>query len=345
MSLADHLNAIARDGRTPNEERENWYPSDIGNCDRKTVLHHAGIPYDLSDETVRVFWLGDVIHEAVQRGMSRRFPGDIWHEVEVRDATYRFSGRIDSLHRFSVVLPGDGLEVFEYKSIKTLAFAHELPKKDNVLQSRSYLIWPPTCPACCRAHDHTEPFPHSDKHCDPAGCDICGFTGKLRVPTQTRLFYISKDGHERPAEFVISADSVESEKIKAMLLDLEAAFQRYLSTGELPPPLPQVPSKIKGVAQTYVKTGPWGKAGDPKLVDDWHLNYCDYRGTGLCCAEGATHHVKGVLSASKAQQAVAVPAVPEADGSPQVLGPLSTMRQPSVTPITSGEQGSREGES
>jgi hypothetical protein len=291
QSITELFRQLIRLGRsTEIEARESWYPSDIGKCDRQVVLKHSGFGGgEIDDRTARVFWLGDAIHHSLQIGMSALMPGEVWHEVEVLDTEAKVSGRIDTLYT------GGPLQVFEYKSIKSLAFAHTLPKEENVDQCHFYLTFRPTCPKCCRAHDHRFPFPHSDVHCDSPGCDLCEFTGKLAIPETARLFYVSKDGAEDPLEFVIAGSTVSSEKVLAVISRLQGLYQKYEETGELPPPLAKVPKKVKGQIVTYLKSGPWGKKGDPQLVEDWRVAYCDYRGSGLCCGDdnGVTHHLKG----------------------------------------------------
>lgn len=60
-----------------------WFPSQLGGCDRKNVLEHAGVeavPYD--DRTLRLFWLGKEIHTALQQSFPFSIIG---HELRVRN--------------------------------------------------------------------------------------------------------------------------------------------------------------------------------------------------------------------------------------------------------------------
>lgn len=255
MSITAEINRIARqrDGG-PHVPSLAWYPSQLGGCERKAVLSHAQVPSNpLSDETARNFWLGNVVHEAVQSGLGNIF---YRHELPLKGVITGYynnqlieatlSGRIDTYRFFPP-------EIVEFKTVRSKAFNYQLPQDAHVVQMNCYLAYPP------------EGVP---------------------APDRGRLIYISKDG-DNLGEYIIEKTQEIVDLVNAKVLRLEWLYRRYVETGgELPPPLPKVPLRIGGKNVYYKKSGKWGKAGQIKLTDDHRVLYCDYRGTGMCCGDG-----------------------------------------------------------
>jgi hypothetical protein len=232
----------------------------LGGCDRANLLKKIGVEGgELSDETARYFWLGKIVHEGIQRGLSaglraRLGADNFLHEVPSRGTivgTYRgveltatISGRIDTLR----LLPS---EVIELKTVRSKAFDYPLPQPAHVLQVSCYL-----------AHH-------------PYG---------VPAPEVARILYVAKDG-DKVSEYVVKKDQRLIDQVNDTLLRQQFNHLHYLQTGELPPPLAKVPLKVKGKIVRYVKSGAWGKAGDVKLTPDHRVLYCDYRETGVCCGK------------------------------------------------------------
>jgi hypothetical protein len=246
------------------DEHENkgyWYPSQMFFCDRSAILQHAGTPEVPKDDiSLRRLWLGNKIHEAIQEVHPFQVIG---HEVRVRDDEYKVSGKMDTL---SIIKSKQAwnesiLEVQEYKSINSRSFSYnDLPKEEHVLQVGVYLLFGSECPLA----DKNFLF----------GCTICmAPEGHVKMkPTQGRIIYISKDDL-RIAEFIIVMTPEMEDKIRSKLRDLEAAYQKYLLTKELPDKLPMVTKKLRG------------KEVQQKA---WQTRYCGFRGTGQCCGDSTT---------------------------------------------------------
>ena len=238
-----------------NDHHENkgyWYPSQLGFCDRSSVLEHSDVPGNPKDDrSLRVLWLGEKIHDAIKSVHPFEVVG---HEVRVRDETYKVSGKMDTLSR----LPDGTLEVQEYKSINSRSFTYnDLPRPSHVRQVGVYLLFPPSCPK-------TKP--------ELLPCDKCGLSGehgKMESPSRGRLIYISKDDL-RIDEFIIRMDDELAKDIKDELLRLEAAYQEYVKSGTLPAPLDYEVKRVKG-KESKVKA--------------WQTRYCSYKGTGMCCGD------------------------------------------------------------
>ncbi len=283
MSLSEIINKVAADAREKREgPREFWYPSDVGFCDRKSVLRHAGVESQpATPETLRKFWMGDRIHDALKYAVEVGLPGAVWHEVPVRNEEFHVSGKIDTLHHLGL----DDYEIFEYKSINSRAFEHRLPIPQHILQVSTYLTFPPSCP----------------EHLGEHFCVLCGGKDVLpKPPIRARLIYWSKDD-ARIEEFVVTTDVVLSEGVKNVFKRLQEQYEEYKQSGKLPPALAKVPVKDRhGKIVRYARSGKWGKVGNPKLMEPFQVLYCDYRGTGLCCGDknAVQAKAKDVLSVS-----------------------------------------------
>lgn len=218
MSFAHALSQRLR------EEEENdshvdegyWYPSQLGFCDRSAVLQHAGveeIPHD--DRTLRVFYTGRIVHQAIQDLHPWEVVG---HELRVRNEEYKVSGKIDSLAR----LPDGTLEVQEFKTMNSRSFSYaDLPKKEHLYQIGVYLLWP------------------SSYEVEP------GVWTFHPVPDRGRLVYISKDDL-RVEEYIVTIGPELEGQIKNKLVSLENAYQKYLVDGSLPTPLMPVEKVSRG---------------------------------------------------------------------------------------------------
>lgn len=289
VNLYDVLVAIARADSEMDPERHKdgyWHPSSFSKCDRAMVMEHAGRnPNKHSDETVLLFWIGHVIHDAVQKATTKNMPGIIWHEIAVEDETFKVRGHMDSLRM--VRMPDDSFEVmfevYEYKSVRTNAFNFKMPYQSHVLQVALYLTFPVRCPkiAVANAADlSTGGAPHG-----PA-CDVCGGSGVLPLPRRGRIAYIGKeDGMIKT--YTVRNDPELREQVYAKLRSLEQQYQTFVATGVLPDKLSKVQTFIKGEPQVYVRGNSKKgiKVGDPKLEDDHRTYNCDYKGQGVCCAD------------------------------------------------------------
>jgi hypothetical protein len=257
--------------------KTNWSPSAFAKCDRAMILEHSGRKKNpTTDETALFFWIGHILHDAVQLAIAKRLPGVIWHEIAVRDDTYHVSGKLDSLR---LVKMPDGtyepfFEVYEYKGVRTRAFDFTLPQDAHVLQVAIYLTFRAPCPSGRVSH---------------GACDICDGSGMLPLPVRGRLAYIGKEDG-RIETFTIRNTPELQAAVKAKLLSLQEQYDKFMATGEMPPKLAKKQVKIKGVPQVYkranAKTGV--KVGDPKLEDDHRTYNCDYKGQGVCCADKET---------------------------------------------------------
>lgn len=261
--------------------KTNWSPSAFAKCDRAMILEHSGRKKNrTTDETALFFWIGHIIHDAVQLAVSKRLPGVIWHELAVKDDKFHVSGKIDSMR---LVRMPDGtyepfFEVYEYKGVRTRAFDFTLPQDSHVLQVAIYLTFPAACP-----NEVKGMLPKAGL------CSICGCTGhhgSLPLPIRGRLAYIGKEDG-RIETFTIKNTPELQAAVKAKLLSLQEQYEKFMKTGEMPPKLAKKQVKIKGVPQVYkrgnAKTGV--KVGDPKLEDDHRTYNCDYKGQGVCCAD------------------------------------------------------------
>lgn len=247
-ALSEHLRRL--EAANQHENKGYWYPSQIGQCDRKNILQHIGaeaIPYD--DRTLRLFWLGNQIHKALQE----TFPFEVvGHELGFKDETLKVSGRLDTLARVDGVL-----EAVEFKSVNSKKFNYRLPDEKNELQLHCYLSFPLTS---IGDQQLIEPM----------------------YPQRGRLVYWSKDDAE-VREFIIEPDIGKEQEVRAEFERMEAIYQRYLTTGELPPEIPE---------------------------GDWRRNYCNYKGTGRCCADKAPVHVQRSVVRNEPPADVRVPTLP-----------------------------------
>lgn len=214
MSFAIALSQRLRELEAIEEEHDKgwWYPSQMSFCDRSAILKHAGIEeVEFDDISLRRFWLGNVIHEAIQGMNPYKVVG---HELRVRDEEYKVSGRLDTLS----VTPDDILEVQEYKSINSRSFSYsDLPKPEHILQLAVYLTF--------KAE------------------------GQDRLPDRGRLIYISKDDL-RIEEYILVLTPELEEQVKSKLLRLEELYQEYTKTGALPAPLEPVVKVSRGKERT-----------------------------------------------------------------------------------------------
>ena len=258
-SITNIIQAAVRNQLESNRERDNrrgpqpaWYPSTVGyGCDRKAVLNRAGVEENpLEDITLRKFWMGSAVHEALQALVEEALKSEeglkfLGNELQVRDDKFKIAGRVDTLVEIDNVL-----EVWEYKSISSQAFKYGLPREDHIMQVGFYLTFPAT--------------PKSN------GDNPVLF--KYPLPARARLIYWSKDD-ARIQEYVITPEYTFSDgvriqdKVTETITRLEAAYRKYMVTGTLPEPLPLM----------TVENG--------KTKEDWRVKYCGYRGTGKCCAD------------------------------------------------------------
>lgn len=226
---------------------------------------HSGEPQNPHDDrTLRVFWLGQKIHEALQD----TFPFVvIGHELSLKNEEYKLSGRIDTLAEV------DGLrEVIEFKSVNSKKFSYgTLPDQHHILQLGCYLTFPLECPS---RGAHQSRSNGIELIPDEARCESCKEkwadpAGKMPLPDRGRLIYWSKDD-ARIEEYVVTPSEELSNAVKEELVRLESLYQAYKSTGSLPSPLP---AEIRLVRGKEVE------------AEDWRVRYCSYRGTGKCCGD------------------------------------------------------------
>lgn len=211
----------------------------------------APIPHD--DRTLRLFWLGNQIHSALQT----TFPFEvIGHEVPVKNEEYMVSGRIDTLARVE-----DVVEVVEFKSVNSKKFNYGLPDEHHVMQLGTYLMFPSIQMENTKANYEACPADsHGHNTRDGINCEACGIAlGQPYelLPDRGRLVYWSKDD-AKMEEFVIKLTPTLEKNIKAEYTRLEALYQDFLKTKALPP-----------------------------AIDDWRVRYCNYAGTGQCCGDKA----------------------------------------------------------
>lgn len=265
--------------------KTNWSPSAFAKCDRAMILEHSGRKKNpITDQTALFFWMGHIIHDAVQKAVATRLPGVVWHEVPVWDQVFHVSGKLDTLRM--VRMPDGSLEVFfevyEYKGVRTRAFDFDLPQDAHVLQVAIYLTFPAPCPTIEFDRFHKVTKPHSAG----TGCDVCGGAGVLPLPRRARIAYIGKEDG-RIETYTVDNTTVLQEAVKAKLLSLQEQYDVFIRTGVMPEKLPKKQVRIKGVPQVYKrankKTGV--KVGDPKVEDDHRTYNCDYKGQGVCCAD------------------------------------------------------------
>lgn len=182
------------------------------------MLKRAGVEGNpLSDETLRKFWIGEVLHRAIQDVMSADpEAGVVAHEVAVRDEEHAVSGRADTLTRTA-----EGQEVVEYKTIDSRAFHFgDLPYASHLHQAGTYLV-----------------FPTEHGYADRA-----------------RIAYLGK-GDGRTEEFTIERTPELVEFIKWDLRRLNDLYAAYRERGELPPALEAPKSDYRIRYCEYLKTG------------------------------------------------------------------------------------------
>lgn len=237
-----------------------WNPSELGFCDRSSVLKHAGVePNPFDDASLRNFWLGNLIHGSVQGQINSDSSSGIvliGHELPYRDESLRVSGRLDTY------LVNDGVrESVEFKSAAVTKFQYgELPEPRNIFQVACSLKFRAKCP------DDKGDLPIQGEwlplHCNPCGGTIPGPHNLLPLPERGRLVYISKnDG--KIEEFIITLTDRLSSQVEEEFLRLERLYQRYLADKMLPEPLPLVTKK-------------------GKTAPDWRTRYCNFAGKGCC---------------------------------------------------------------
>lgn len=280
VNLYDVMVAIARaDLHEYPGPKPNWYPSSFGKCDRAAVLERAGRTKNrTSDASALFYWIGNVIHKAVQTAIAKRLPGVVWDEVAVKDEEYHISGKMDNLRMLR--MPDESFEVlfevYEYKTVRTNAFNFKMPYDSHVLQCAIYLTFRARCPDPKRVHGLGE----------GRVCDVCDGSGSLPLPRRARIAYIGKEDGRTETYTITNSPELRA-KVKSKILSLTEQLEKYQKTGEMPPKLPKVQIKVKGVPQVYKrankKTGV--KVGDPKVEDDHRTYNCDYKGQGICCAD------------------------------------------------------------
>jgi len=228
-------------------EQPAWYPSVVSmGCDRKSILERHGVegtPHDT--QTLRKFWMGSSIHNALQALVSGALKDDdvqfIGNELSVRNDEYKLAGRIDTLVKVDNVV-----EAWEYKSAASASFRYtDFPKKEHIFQVGVYLAFP------AKSEDGT----------------VCP------LPKQARIIYFSKDD-AAVQEYIITPDYEFDgvpllDHVKQVLLSLEAKYTDYKSDGTLPPVLPKVTKQLKS---------------GPKVEYDWRCRYCPYFGV-VCLPE------------------------------------------------------------
>ena len=207
LTFSEALAQVLREDEASEKERRKdkplaWYPSQLGSCVRRTVLEHSGVeglPYD--DRTLRLFWLGSAIHEALQG----KFPFEvIGHEVEINATDPAVRGRIDTVARI-----GPYTEAVEFKSVNSKKFGYPLPDPTHLLQIGCYLIFPAFA---------------SD--------------GQRIKIDRARLVYWSKDD-ARIEEYIVERTPELEQRVREHILQLEESYQRYGLSGELPQALPR----------------------------------------------------------------------------------------------------------
>lgn len=198
---------IAQKRAERSHPRTAWYPSDIGLCDRKSVLSRAEVPGNpFSPETLRNFWLGETVHNGIQSLLDGP---DYWHEVGVR-AVYsngsEIHGKIDTIYKDI----NNDYEVVEYKTQRDNAFKYKLPKDNHVLQVACYMALPIV--------DERFPSPPAIK--------------------RGTIVYIGKESG-RTEEYIVENTKELREQVYSIFDKLEAEYQKYLRDGSLPKALPK----------------------------------------------------------------------------------------------------------
>lgn len=261
-----------------------FHPSAMGKCERRVILEHAGVQgKGLTDDDVMFFWLGDIIHDAVQLGIAKKMGEQTWNEVHFSDETYKVSGRLDTLR---LVLDDGEFGVYEYKTMRTDAFRYKLPKPEHILQVIMYMIFPLDCPVCS-VYDKNEDYSARIPREWSTTCVFCQGTGLVGPAKWGKIAYVGKeDGRMEVYEIAIDDEMVAAVKQKLMRLQMLA--EDYDARGALPDKLPKEPiTDKKGVPQVYVKSSTkFGfKKGDPKMKDDYRVQNCPYLGSGRCCGD------------------------------------------------------------
>lgn len=191
-------------------ERTSWYPSDLGLCDRKSILSRAGVEANpFSDDTLRTFWLGETIHAGLQDLIGTE---DHWHEVESRGENPEVHGKIDTVRYIN-----NEYEVIEFKSQRDSAFNYKLPKDNHIMQVGCYLTY---------------------------GITDSRFPSPPRL-ARANIIYIGKESG-RIKEFPVENTPELRAKVTAKLAELEEAYKKYLESGKLPEPLPKEWRSVAG---------------------------------------------------------------------------------------------------
>jgi len=253
-------------------------PSAMGQCERRVILSHAGVQGKaLTDDDVMFFWLGDIIHDAVQRGIAKKLEGQVWNEVGMRENTYRISGRLDTMR---LVVDEGEFGVYEYKTIRTDAFRYKLPKPDAILQVCLYQMFPLDCPICL-GYESMVPK-----------CVMCQNTGVVGPAKWAKIAYIGREDGRMEVYDVVIDDELRA-AVKQKLMRLQVLAEEFDKNGTLPDKLPKehILDK-KGQPAFYVKSSAkFGfKKDDPKLKDDYRVQNCPYLGSGRCCGDKDAAH-------------------------------------------------------
>lgn len=246
MSYARALDELLRKKNLEIREANGyWFPSQLGGCDRQSLLAHLGTePNPKAPDELRNLWLGEQIHKALQSDIPFELLGSE-RTARCRSEEFKLSGKLDALVRNS-----DGeVEAVEFKSTLEKKFQYELPQPEHVWQVGCYLTFPIVClhepEAECSHEDKTTPFVHPQ-------------------PEVAHIVYLGKEHADMREFFIYPSEELEN-KVKGELLRLEALYQKYLETKQLPDPLPADNWRFKNRA---------GKI------------YCDFAGKG-CCVDSA----------------------------------------------------------
>ena len=237
-----------RDAQEHREPSGYWHPTQIGKCKRQAILEHAGIvKNELDDRSLRVFWMGNRIHEALQNLYIATLD-IVATESSFRNEEFKVSGRGDMTARDE-----GGLVAVEFKSVNSNKFKYgNLPETAHVLQLACSLKWPSACPA--EVEDHgSDTAPQ---------CHLCLATGLLPLPYVGRLVYWSKDD-ALMEEFVVRLTPEIDQRIEKEFTDLENLYKAYETDGSLPPALDAADWRIRYCG--YSGTGQC--CGDSASVD------------------------------------------------------------------------------
>ncbi|MBN2042665.1 MAG: CRISPR-associated protein Cas4 [Candidatus Aenigmarchaeota archaeon] len=128
---------LAREKRTKDVGR--YYPSEIGGCLRKVWFSYR-FPKDVDPEVIKIFHLGNMIHDFVAEVMKSEKNPEVTlvgEEVPftIEDGDFTISGRIDDI----VMLEGEDEKILvEVKSTKMTDIL-DGPKDEHVMQLQLYM--------------------------------------------------------------------------------------------------------------------------------------------------------------------------------------------------------------